>query len=120
MPHAIAWTLCLLGAAHIAYGLLKFRRPLVDAVGAGFVGQFKAPDARRAALWFVLFGPMLMLAGHAAVHAVARGDLGLLTIIGGYLLAVSLVGWAAMPKSPFIAGLPSSVALLAVSCGWVS
>ncbi|GAB4559251.1 MAG: hypothetical protein Tsb007_20960 [Rhizobacter sp.] len=118
MSNAIAWLLFSLGVAHIAYGLVKFRAPLREAVAAGFVGQFSATELRRTAFWFVVFGPLLMLAGHVAVHAVSVGDLGLLKVIGGYTLFISLVGVAAFPKSPFLASLVVSPWLIAMGHGW--
>jgi hypothetical protein len=71
------------------------------------------PEIRRTAYWFFIFGPVLMLAGHAAVHAVAVGDLTLLRIIGTYATVTSLIGIAALPKSPFLIALPISAAILA-------
>lgn len=119
MPSVVAWLLFCLGVAHVVYGLVKFRVPLSQAVAAGFVGQFKAPELRRTAFWFVIFGPLLMLAGHAAIHAVSVGDMGLLKLIGGYLLFISLLGVAAFPKSPFLASLIVSPLLIAVGCGYL-
>lgn len=120
MPNTVAWLLFSLGVAHIAYGLVKFRAPLWEAVAAGFVDQFKATELRRTAFWFVAVGPLMMLAGHVAIHAVSVGDLGLLKVIGGYMLFISLVGVAAFPKSPFLAGLIVSPWLIAVGYGWLS
>ncbi|MBC7957740.1 MAG: hypothetical protein H7Y33_17965 [Cytophagales bacterium] len=120
MSNLIAWLLFLLGVAHIAYGLAKFKVPLSEVMAAGFVDQFKASELRRTAFWFVAFGPLLMLAGHAAIHAVAIGDLGLLKIIGGYALFISLVGVAAFPRSPFLASLIVSPLLIAAGFGWLA
>jgi len=119
MSNTIAWLLFSLGVVHIAYGLVKFRVPLREAVAAGVVGQFKTTELRRTAFWFVAFGPLLMLAGHVAIHAVSAGDLGLLKLIGGYTLFISLVGVAAFPKSPFLASLLVSPLLLAMGYGWL-
>ena len=38
MSGVVAWLLFGLGVAHVAYGLVKFRAPLSQAVAAGFVG----------------------------------------------------------------------------------
>lgn len=122
MPNLIAWTVFFLGVGHIAYGLVKFKQPLALATTEGFSGfvrQFKTTEVVRTAFWFLLFGPLLMLAGHVAVHAVAVGDLGLLKIIGSYLLVVSAIGMAVRPFSPFLASLVVSSLLLAVGYGWL-
>ena len=113
-----AWALVVLGVAHIGFGVIRFEEPLREAVAAGFVGGFAAPEIRRTAFWFVLFGLPLLLAGHVAVRAAARADRGLLRIIGGYVLATSLVGVAAFPRSPFPASLVVSMMLVLASYGY--
>lgn len=107
MPHLAAWFTFLLGLAHLVFGLVKYKQPLAEAVTAGYVGQFAAPapEVRRTAFWFVIFGPLLMAAGHLAIRAVAVDDLALLRILGFYVLASALMGIAAFPKSPFWAAL---------------
>ena len=100
-----AWALVALGVAHIAFGIVKFKSPLREAISSGFVGKFSTPEIRRTAFWFVLFGIPLTLAGHVAVLAVGNADLALLRIIGAYVFAASLIGVAAFPKSPFPASL---------------
>lgn len=105
MANVVAWVLFALGVGHIVYGVVKFKLPLSEALAAGFVGQFKAPEVRRTAFWFLVVGPLLMLVGHAAVHAVATADLALLRIIGFYVLATSLLGVTAFPLTPLLAAL---------------
>lgn len=100
MATGLAWSLFALGVAHIAYGVWRFRSPLSDAVAAGFVGQFAAPEDRRTAFWFLSLGPLLMLTGQVACDAAATGNLGLLRLIGYYLLGASGVGVLAFPRSP--------------------
>jgi Family of unknown function (DUF6463) len=73
MANVAAWFMFVLGVGHIVYGLIKFKSPVAEAVSAGFIGQFKTPEVRRTAFWFLIFGPMLMLAGHVGIHAVAAG-----------------------------------------------
>jgi hypothetical protein len=109
--------LFVLGIGHVLYGAVKFRGPLLAGLSAGFVGQFGAPETRRTAFWFVMFGPLLMMAGQVALHAVARDDLPLLRLVGAYLFAVSVVGFAALPRSPFVVGLVLSALLLAAGYG---
>lgn len=114
-----AWFLFVLGIGHTVYGLVMFRRPLREAVAAGFVGQFMGHPMRVTAFWFLVMGPLLMLAGQAAAHAATVGDQALLRLVGGYLVAIALVGVAALPKSPFWAALLAAPWLLAAGCGWV-
>lgn len=117
MISAVAWFIFVLGIAHIGYGLVKFKAPVAEAISAGFVGQFKSPEIRRTAFWFLIFGPLLMLAGHVAIHASATGDLELLKILGIYSFATALIGVTAFPKSPFWAALIASPVLIAAGYG---
>jgi Family of unknown function (DUF6463) len=115
----VAWILVMLGLGHMAVGIVMFKKPLVAAVRAGFVGQFMGHPDRRAAFWFMIFGPLVVIVRHLAIHAGNTADAGLLKIIGFYLLTVALVGSLAMPKSPFWVGLLSSAAFIATGYGWV-
>jgi len=115
----IPWALFVLGIGHIGYGLVKFRVPLARAVASGFIGQFSVPEDRRTAFWFVMFGPLLVLAGQVAVHAASIGDTYLIRVIGGYLFGVCVVGVLALPKSPFLLGLGISSLLLALGHGYI-
>ena len=117
MSIVVVWLLFALGVAHVLFGLVKFKVPLAEAAAAGFVGEFKAPEVRRTAFWFTLFGLPLMLAGHVAVRAAGVGDLGLLKLIGGYVLVTSIIGVVAIPKSPFWAALVLSPLLVAAGFG---
>lgn len=119
MANIFAWILFALGIVHIAFGMIRFKAPFFDAVKAGFVGQFGAPEERRTAFWFLVFGPQVMLAGQVAVHAVAINDLWLLRLVGFYVLAVSAVGIAAFPRSPFWATLIVSPVLIGASYGLI-
>lgn len=120
MTNAVAWFMFALGIGHIVFGLVKFKTPLVEAVSAGFVGQFKAPEVRRTTFWFLIFGPLLMLAGHVAIHAVGVGDLALLKIVGFYAFITALIGVAAFPKSPFWGALFASPVFVAAGYGLVN
>ncbi len=113
-----AWSLLALGGAHIAFGLVKFKTPLLEAAREGFIGKFKTPEIRRTAFWFVIFGIPLLLAGHVAVRAALNSDIGLLRIIGFYVFVVSVIGVVAVPKSPFIASLVVSVLLVLAGYGF--
>src|SRR5262249_39115789 len=115
----VAPILVMLGLGHMAVGIVMFKKPLVAALRAGFVGQFMGHPDRRAAFWFMIFGPLLVMVGHLAIHAVNTADAELLKIIGFYLLAVAVVGSLAMPNSPFWVGQVSSAVFIAAGYGWV-
>ena len=51
-----AWILIVLGLGHTTVWGVLFRKPLADAVHAGFVGQFEDYPDRRAAFWFMILG----------------------------------------------------------------
>lgn len=114
MSNAAAWAIVALGLAHLVFGLVRFRAPLAEAVDAGFIGQFRQSEARRAAFWFLMCAPLLVLAGHLALRAIAAGDAGVLRVIGFYALGSSLVGVAAFPASPLWSLLLLSLVLIAV------
>src|SRR6516225_6029036 len=113
-----AWILVVLGLGHIAVGVVVFKKPLAEAMYAGFVGQFEHYPDQRAAFWFMIFGPLLIMGGHLAIHAVKTEDVGLLKIIGFYLLAVAAVGSLAMPQSPFWVGLIVSLVFIGAGYSW--
>jgi hypothetical protein len=115
----LPWTLFILGVGHVLYGFVKFRIPLANAVASGFIGKFSLPEERRTAFWFVMFGPLLILAGQVAIHAASVGDIYLIRLIGAYLLGVCIIGVLALPKSPFLLGLVISVLLLALGYGYI-
>lgn len=114
-----AWMLFGLGLAHVVFGLVRYRVPLAEVMADGFVGQFRSSELRRSAFWFIIFGPLLMAAGHAAIHAVVVGDLALIRLIACYALATSLIGLAAFPMSPFIAAVGVALLLVATGYGWI-
>ena len=119
MANAASWFMFFLGIAHIVFGLVRYKGPVADAVTAGFVGKFAAPEVRRTAFWFLIFGPLLMLAGQVGVHAVAQSDLVLLRLLGIYAFITAVLGAAAFPKSPFWAPLVVAPVLIAVGYGWL-
>jgi uncharacterized membrane protein HdeD (DUF308 family) len=113
MANFAAWSLLVLGVLHVFYGVIAFRVPLLAVVAEGFVGQFSKHEAQQAAFWFVIFGPLLMMAGHLCIHATAKGDYDTMLLVGTYMSIISLVGFAALPKSPFIIGLIASLFITA-------
>jgi hypothetical protein len=119
MTTIFAWLLFALGVGHIGYAFIKFREPLLAGLSAGVVGQFAMPEVRRTAFWFTMFGPLLMLAGHVAIHAAAIADVGLYRLVGFYLLAISATGVLVIPKSPFLVGLLISCLILLSGYGLI-
>ena len=119
MTTTLAWLLFALGVSHIAVALLKFREPLLEGIRAGVIGKFSAPEVRRTAFWFIIFGPLVMLAGQVALHAAATGDMVLYRLVGLYLLAVSVVGVVVSPKSPFSVALLIAVPMVAAGYGFI-
>ncbi len=120
MLNILAWSLIIVGVGHIAYGIVKFWKPFAEAISAGFIDQFMLPEIRHTAFWFIIFGPLAILVGHTAVHAVAIGDVMLLRIIGIYVFAISVAGVTAIPKSGFWASLVISSLLLASVYGFLN
>jgi hypothetical protein len=119
MANVAAWALFALGIIHIVFGLIRFKAPVAEAVTAGFVGQFKTPEIRRTAFWFIMAGPLVMFAGHTAIHALDVGDLALFRLVGIYSLVTSVVGVAAFPKSPLVALLIVSLLIVATGYGLI-
>ena len=119
MVSIAAWILVVLGVGHTTVGVVRFKEPLAQAARAGFVGQFVGHRDRRAAFWFIIFGPLLVMAGHVTIHAVNTADARLLKIMGFYLLGVGLVGSLALPKSPFWVGLVSAAVFIGAGYGFV-
>lgn len=118
MANVLAWSLFVLGVAHILFGVKRFKAQLAAVVAAGFVGQFSVSEDRRTAFWFLLVGPLLMMAGQVAVHAVATGDMWTFRLLGIYLLVTSSIGVTAFPKSPLWAPFFLSLPFIAVGYGF--
>jgi hypothetical protein len=116
----VAWSLFFLGVLHCLTGLVLFKEPLKAAFSEGLIGKFQGHDRRRIAFWFMVFGPLLIMAGHVSIHAVDVHDMALLKMVGFYLLGTSLMGVVAVPKSPFLAALVVSCLLLVGVYGLVS
>jgi Family of unknown function (DUF6463) len=120
MTIVAAWIVVVLGVGHTVVGLVRFKKPLAEAVHAGFVGQFVGYPDRLSAFWFMIFGPLLVMVGHMAIHAAHAADRELLKIIGFYLLAITAAGSLAQPTSPFWVGLVSALILIGAGYGRIS
>ena len=119
MVTAAAWGVFFLGILHCIVGLMRFRKTISIVVSEGIVGKFQGEDSRRLAFWFLIFGPLLMMGGHVAIMAAQQGNLAVLRIVGYYLLAGSVCGVVALPKSPFWALLILAPLLLAGGYQWI-
>jgi hypothetical protein len=115
-----AWSLFILGFAHIVFGIIRFKAPVREAIAEGFVGKFAASDTRRLAFWFVILGPMVAFAGQVALHAIAIGDFTLIRMVGLYLLGTSVVGILAFPKSPLWILVLLAPIFIAAGYGWIA
>ncbi|MGZ3237588.1 MAG: DUF6463 family protein [Burkholderiaceae bacterium] len=113
-----AWALAVLGVAHIFTGLVWFRKPIGEALKEGGFGKFQGIDSRRLAFWFTIFGVLVMGLGHVAILAVMATNLSLLKLIGFYMLALSVTGTLAQPRSPFWIALALSPIFIGAGYGW--
>ena len=102
--------LWLIALGHALVGIALFRAPLAAMFRDGLVNSIdprvlgdaaEAYGGRSTAFWFLLFSPALFMLGQIANRAVARGDAGVLRIIGWHLLALGVVGVIIMPVSGF-------------------
>lgn len=119
MAKAVAWFMFLLGIGHIVFGLIRYKGPVTETMAAVFVGNFAMPETSRTAFWFLIFGPLLMVTGQVAIHAVAQGDLALLQLLGIYTFMTAVLGAAAFPRPPFWAPLFVAPELIAVDYEWL-
>jgi hypothetical protein len=101
--------LMAVGAGHAAWGLVAYRKPLreiaragyVDSVGDGIFQRAHADDARAAAFWFMMAGPLASLLGWFGHHASESGDVAALKVGGAAAVALGVVGVTAIPRSGF-------------------
>jgi|SRR5215470_4942715 len=86
---------------HALIGVVLFRAPLADIVGAGVLNTVAWQLDRQAAFWFLLFSPICYALGQIVDRAIERRDSRLLAIVGWHLLGVGVAGAALMPVSGF-------------------
>jgi len=103
-----------MGVAHVLWGLVAYRdqvagivRDLPASVGDGIFDKRHSRDARSSAFWFLFVGPVVWLLGRVLESAEANGDRRAQTVAGRSVLAVGVVGEAAIPRS----GFPGAIAL---------
>ncbi len=106
--------IALVGAGHAAWGLVAYRKPLVeilragayDTVGDGIFRRAHSDDARAAGFWFMFAAPLMGLCGHLLEVALRSADREAVLAGGRTVLGLGAVGTAVMPRSGFPAVLP--------------
>jgi hypothetical protein len=102
------------GVLHTLVGVLAYRQPLLDILGAGQWMSVTGHRGREAAFWFLLFGVVLMMLGQFVRWALRRAGT-LPASLGWSLLALGLLGVAFMPDSGFWLVLPQGWMVLAIA-----
>lgn len=104
------------GVLHTAVGLLVYRQPVLDIVGAGRWMSVTGDRGREAAFWFLLFGVVLMMFGQFVRWALRHAGT-LPASLGWSLLALGLLGVAFMPDSGFWLVLPQAWLVFRIARG---
>ena len=99
MRHPIGTSLIAIGVLHVVYALVRYHGPLIEIVGNGLIGGAETPD-QFGAFWFLIAGPLMLLAGVAARSQEAAG-LQPGARFGGVLLGSAVLGAAVFPVSGF-------------------
>jgi hypothetical protein len=101
-----------LAVGHTLWGLYAYGdqlrgilRELPGSVGDGIFDKGHSRDARAAAFWFLFVGPMLGLFGRTYSAAERAGDAEAMRAAGRGVTAISLAGFAAIPRSGFPGGI---------------
>jgi uncharacterized membrane protein len=101
-----------LGVLHVALGFVKFEEPWRAMAAVGFYNIIDGDPQRRAAVWFTLFGVLVLVLG-LAVRALERlGATRELRTVGIALLVLTFAGVLLMPTSGFWALYPAVLALV--------
>lgn len=111
------WWLQFLGAAHVAVGVVLYRRPLAEIARKGVVASVPDLGDRATAFWFMAAAPTLWLGGRLLRSAEAHGDVAAQRAAGRLLAVTGAVGSAAMPASGFWGVVAVGVAALRRSAG---
>lgn len=112
MMFLAAQYLIVIGIAHIAFGLIRYRHILVAALREGWAGCFAHSDKRLVAFWFIAAGPLISLIGALLRHAALSDDHAMAFPSGVVLAILAVVGIVDFPKSPRWALLPPAIMLL--------
>jgi hypothetical protein len=101
-----------LAVGHTLWGLYGYGdqlrgilRELPGSVGDGIFDESHSRDARAAAFWFLFVGPLVGLFGRTYSAAEKAGDVEAMRAAGRGVTAISLAGFAAIPRSGFPGGI---------------
>lgn len=104
--------LIVVSIIHTLFAVVAFPQVLRSLVAAGIFNSVGTDPMRGAVAWFVLFGVLLFVYGHA-ITLLERATGGALPkSVGWSLLAVVIAGVVLMPASGFWLALPPAVAVL--------
>jgi hypothetical protein len=102
--------LMVVAALHVVYGLTVHSAQWSDIAAAGFYNVVAGDVTRGHAVWFLLFGPVLLLAG-LILDALEAAQLRMPTLAGIATLLLTVVGLVLMPRSGFWLAIPPAIAL---------
>ena len=101
LPVRASGLLQLLGVAHAAVGVIKYRSELAAVASDGVFNAVKGDPERLVAFWFLVVAPALWMSGRLFAVAESTGHLKVQVVAGRVLIGLGLVGVLAMPASPF-------------------
>lgn len=102
------------GVAHVAIGVVGFRRTLAAIARDGVVGAVEGDWERETAFWFLTSGASFLASGQLARWAQRRTGT-LPAAFGWGLLALGLAGATVMPRSGFWAVAANGLLALAAA-----
>lgn len=102
------------GVAHLALGLMAFRRPLAAIAWDGVVGVVDGDRERETACWYLTSGASFVVSGGLARWAQRRTGT-LPAAYGVGLLTLGLAGSTALPRSGFWAVIANGLLALAAT-----
>jgi hypothetical protein len=102
--------LMVVGALHVGYGLTKHATQWRDIAAAGFFDAVAGHAARGHAAWFLLCGPVLLLAG-LVLDALEASRVRAPALAGIAALVLIVFGLVLMPRSGFWLAIPPAIAL---------
>ncbi len=101
MDRLIGRLLIATAVAHAVVAVAVYRRPLKAIWNDGIVNAVMPNYDRRAAVWFLLFAPVLFGLGQITNRAVERGDARILRIVAWNFLCIGVPGALLIPRSGF-------------------
>jgi hypothetical protein len=103
--------LIVVGALHVLYGLVVHAASWQDIASAGFFDAVAGHVERGRAVWFLLVGPVLLLAG-LAIDALEAAQVRVPALAGVAMLAMTAFCLVLMPRSGFWLAIPPALALI--------